>query len=88
MVWNITQPFASQLNFLDPQTDDQGNPWGPVRYKELVKERYYIAKQGHLSYDDVGKMTPTERDMIRQFILEDAQATQKALDDMKHNRKG
>lgn len=71
------------MSFLDPQTDEQGNPWGPTKYRELVKERYYIAKQGHLSYEEVGKLTPTEREMIKQFILEDAQATQKALEDLK-----
>ena len=61
------QPFASQMNFLDPQLTEDGKNYGPVRYKHIVKERYYIAKNSHISYEDTGKMTPLERDYIKQF---------------------
>lgn len=71
MVQLTRQPFASRLNFLDQQYDEEGKPLGPERYKEIVKERYYIAKHGNISYADTGKMTPTERDYIREFIEED-----------------
>ena len=33
-------PFVSPQNFLDPQTDKNGKPYGPVRYKEIAKEKY------------------------------------------------
>ena len=71
MAQNTLQPFASHLNFLDQQYDENGNPRGPERYKEIVKERYYIAKHGNISYEDTGKMTPVERDYITEFIEAD-----------------
>ena len=56
---------------MDQQYDEEGRPLGPERYKEIVKERYYIAKHGNISYFDTGKMTPVERDYIIEFIEED-----------------
>ena len=72
VVRSTKQPFASQMSFLDPLTTESGEPYGPARYKEIVEERFYIAKKGHISYESTGKMTPTERDYIRHFIIEDA----------------
>lgn len=74
------------MNFLDPQETDKGEPWGPHRYKEIVQERYYLAKHGKISYQDTGKMTPTERDLIKQFILEDAQKERQLLEDVRQQR--
>ena len=84
---SIKPPFASQMNFLDQQQTEDGQPYGPVRYKEIVEERFYIAKHGRISYADTGKMTPTERDFIKQFILDDAKHTQEMIDEMQQSRK-
>jgi len=57
----------------------EGKPYGPERYKEIVKERYYIAKQGNISYADTAKMTPQERDLIMKYIIEDLQNQQNII---------
>ena len=59
------------MNFLDQLYDEEGNPLGPARYKEIVQERYFITKNTHISYEDTGKMTPKEREYIQQFIIDD-----------------
>ena len=74
------------MNFLDPQLTEDGKPYGPARYKNIVKERYYIAKNGHISYEATGKMTPLEREYIKQFIVDDAKAFQEQIDKMKENK--
>ena len=70
------------MNFLDQQYDDKGKPLGPEKYKEIVKERYFIAKHSHISYDDTGKMTPRERDYIQEFIVDDLKRQQDYVKNM------
>ena len=67
------------LSFFDPPLTSSGEPFGPLRYREIVKERYYIAKQGNISYTDTGKMTPTERELVISYILEELQARQNMI---------
>jgi hypothetical protein len=45
-----------------------GKPYGPYRYKQLVKERYFISKHSSTSYADTGNITPTERMYMLDFI--------------------
>ena len=66
------RPFASQLNFLDPQKTEDGQPYSPIRYKELVKECYLISKNLNTSYLDVLKITPLERNYLIKFLVEEA----------------
>ena len=80
---STTQPFASQMNFLDPQFTKDGNPFGPERFKQITKERYYITKYTNTSYLDVGKITPTERDLLMSFIKEDLEKTRESLEKSK-----
>lgn len=67
---------------------EDGKPYGPVRYKEIVQEIYFITKNTHISYDDVKDMTPTERKYIVNFIVKDIkkeqEAAQKHLNDIKN----
>ena len=63
-------------------------PYGPERYKDIVKERYYIAKHGRISYGDTGKMSPQERLLILNFIFEDLQAKQNIIDQQIAKSKG
>ena len=79
-------PFASQVNFLDPVQTEEGKPYGPYRYKELVKERYLIAKNINTSYLDTGKMTPVERRYILQFLQEEAQKQKEMLEEIKQRK--
>lgn len=68
------------MNFLDQQLSEDGTPYGPARYKELVRERYFISKHSNISYSDTGKMSPVEREYVRDFILDDLKEQQKILD--------
>ena len=74
------------MSFLDPQLTTDGKPWGPHRYKEIVKERWYISKHTNTSYSDTGNITPLEREYLIEFINEDLKATKDIIE--KSNRKG
>lgn len=71
--------FASQVNFLDPKLTSDGKPYGPYRYKEIVKECYLISKNCNTSYVDLLKITPIERDYLYEFILEEYQKTEELI---------
>ena len=75
------------MNFLDPVYDTEGNPYGPTRYRELVKERFYITKHCNTSYEDVGNMTPTERIYILKTIAEDLRKSDELMESIKSSRK-
>lgn len=68
------------MSFLDPQLTKDGKPWGPERYKAIVKERYLISKNLNTSYKDIGDITPLEREYLLQFIDEDLKRTKDMLD--------
>ena len=68
------------LNFFDPPSiSKEGEPYSKVRYRDIVKERYYIAKHGNIPYSDSAKMTPAERELIMHFILDDLQTQQNII---------
>lgn len=56
---------------MDPQLTSDGRLYAPIRYKQIVKERYYISKNIHTSYNDIGKLTPLERQYLIEFINEE-----------------
>lgn len=58
-------------NFLDPKKTNDGKPYGPVRFKSLVKELYLIAKNCYTPYTELLDITPTEKDELINLILED-----------------
>ena len=68
------------MNFLDQQYDEEGKPLGPEKYKEIVRDRYYIAKYGNISYQDTGNMTHIERDYVKSFIEEDLKRQKEYID--------
>ena len=82
MKWCL--PFASHQNFLDPLTTSDGKPYGPIRYQQIVKESYIISKNSNTSYNDVLKMTPTEREAILSYISEEFKKTQDMIDKSKN----
>lgn len=89
----LTPFFALDQSFLDPQKTKEGKPYGPARFKQLVQECYIISKNCNTSYSDVLDISPLERSYILQFILEEAQSKQEAVDkakaqqNSKHQRK-
>ena len=59
---------------------EDGKPFGPLRYKEIARERYLISKHTNTSYDDTSNITPLERGYILEFLIEDMER-QKAMYD-------
>ena len=75
--------FASGPSFLDPLMSKEGKPYGPKRYKEIVKECWYISDQLNTSYTDVLDMSFQERIYLIECINEKHAATQRAVEQMK-----
>lgn len=68
---------------MDQQFNEDGTPYGPSRYREIVKECYLISKNINTSYTDLMNITPTERTYMLQFLIEDA----KQIEEIKKKRK-
>ena len=51
-----------------------GEPYGPKRLQELIRQRYLISKFLHTSYNEVGEMSPTERESLILLIQKDVEA--------------
>lgn len=78
--------FASGPSFLDPQTSSDGTPYGPKRFKELVRECWYISDQTHTSYADVLDLSVAERIYLIRFINEKIENTNRALEENNKKR--
>ena len=72
---------------MDPPLTSDGKPYGPSRYKDIVQERYLIAKSINTSYLDTGKITPLEKKYILGFIKEEIDRTKEAAEKRKKKRK-
>jgi hypothetical protein len=70
-------------SFLDPQTSKDGKPYGPKRFKELVKECWYISDNLNTSYTDVLDLSVQERIYLAECIKEKHEATKRAFDEIK-----
>ena len=66
---------------MDPLFNKDGEPYGPYRYKEIVKECYSIAKNCNTPYTDILQITPRERDYLIEFIIEDAEAAKNMIEE-------
>ena len=69
MKWMVS--FVSHQSFLDPPLTNDGQPYGPWKYRQLVKECYLIAKNSGIPYSDVLHMNPTERQDILDLISDE-----------------
>lgn len=78
--------FASGPSFLDPQISKDGRAYGPKRYKEIVKECWYISDNLHTSYTDVLDLSFQERFYLIECINKKQDETKKALDRAKQER--
>lgn len=63
-----------------------GKPFGPYRYKQIVKECYLISKNSNTSYTDVMKITPQERNYILEFIEGEAKRNQELMEKSKQRK--
>jgi hypothetical protein len=66
---------------------DNGKPYGPWRYKQIVKESYVITKNTNTPYSDVLSMTPAEREYFIEFLAEDFKKQQEQMEQAKKNMK-
>ena len=71
--------FASGPSFLDPQTSKDGSAYGPKRYKEIVRECWYISDNLNTSYTDVLNLAYLDRVYLIACINEKKEATMKAM---------
>ena len=78
--------FPSQGSFLDPLLTSDGKPYGPARFKEIVKQRYFISTSINTSYNDLGKITPLERTYILEFIGDELKRSKEMAEQFKQER--
>ena len=71
--------FASGPSFLDPQISNDGTPYGPKRYKEIVKECWYVSDNLNTSYTDVLDLAYSDRIYLIKCINEKKDATMQAI---------
>lgn len=71
---------------MDPQLTKDGKPYGPFRYKEIVKECYLISKNINTSYNDLMLITPTERNYMLEFLLDEAKKQEEIIQKQKAER--
>ena len=79
--------FALGPNFLDPQLSSDGTPYGPKRYKEIVKECWYISDNLHTSYTDVLDLSFLERVYLIECINKKAEDTKKEIEKINSKNK-
>lgn len=66
-------------SFLDPQTTNNDKPYGPVRFKQIIKECYIISKNTNTPYTEILDITPTERNELLNLIIEENQKNEEAF---------
>ena len=59
---------------------EDGKPYGPKRFRSLVRECWYVSDNTHTSYTDVLDLSYLERHYLIQFINEKRQAQQDAIE--------
>lgn len=64
-----------------------GKPYGPIRYREIVRECYLISKYCNTSYSDLLHITPTERTLLLEFIAEQVKKEREAMEEAQANRR-
>jgi hypothetical protein len=84
-VKKLRPSFASGPSFLDPPTSNDGSPYGPKRFKEIVKECWYISDSLHTSYTDVLDLSVAERTFLIENINAKHEATKKAFQEARQN---
>ena len=65
---------------MDPLTTSDGKPYGPKRYKQIIKEIYYVTKAINTSYGDVLAMSPLERGYVLEFLVEETEKKEKLFE--------
>lgn len=79
--------FASGPSFLDPLLSNDGTAYGPKRYKEIVKECWYVSDNLNTSYTDVLNLAYQDRIYLIECIHEKKKATAEALEEARRHNK-
>lgn len=74
-------------SFLDPQMSSDGTPYGPKRFKDIVKECWFISDSLHTSYTEVLDLSFQERFYLIELIREKQAATKRFLEEAKAKQK-
>lgn len=82
----LLYPLDSTIHFLDPMLTKDGQPFGPVRFREIVKECYVLAKNIGTSYNDILEITPLERRYLINLLYDESQKTKEMIDNAKRER--
>ena len=72
---------------MDPHTTEDGKLYAPERLKEIIKERYLIAKNLNTSYIDTGKLTCLERTYLLNLMDEERKRAKEQIDEIRRNKK-
>lgn len=83
-------PFFDLIkNFgcLHPQSDLEDQRNNSLVYKTTVNEIYYLVKYSGVSYNDVLKMTPTEKNYMISFVQEDLQRNADKIKEIQEQQK-
>lgn len=75
----LSLSFATQTNFLDPTLTSDGQYYGPIRYKEIVRDLVILAKNLNTPYNDLLMITPRERDYMKEFLNQSIEETKAEL---------
>lgn len=60
-----------------------GKPYGPYRFRQIIKECYLIAKNSNSSYTDILDITPLEKNELINLILEENRQSEEAMKKIK-----
>ena len=58
-------------SFFNPEYTQDGQPFGPLRFRQICREEYIISATTHTSFLDVEQISPRERELIIEFLKED-----------------
>ena len=81
-------PFESLESSEHQQLTKDGQPYAPIRYKEIVRECYVISRNINTSYTDLLDITPSEREYLLEFIKEESDNFKKSREEsrQKHQK--
>ena len=71
---------------MDQQKNEDGKPFAPIRYKQIIKECYLISRNLNTSYTDILKISPIEREYLITFLAEEAQRNKEYIEKARAER--
>ena len=60
-----------------------GQPYGPIRYREIVQECYIISRHLNTSYTDLMNITPNERRCLLEMIKKESDEMKEMMEKQK-----